>query len=220
MLAMIELRRNQPAYAMAIFKKALRLNPGDVAVRMNLGVMHLKYRQMGQASVHFERVLKVVPGHQDALMHMAVIKALRGDTAGARDTLKDILSSKKDNSLALFNLAVVERQAGEYDDALGYLKRYIQSARGRAAQAEEVFALIDSIQKQRSAKGDEVSDDEIQALAAGMAKSERSASSDGKRTNPKTQASKAPVAPAPTNAPAESEISGSDEIDELEKDLQ
>ena len=205
MLAMIEMRRGQPAFAMALFKKALLLNPSDVAVRMNLGVLHLKYRQLSQAAIQFERVVKVVPGHQDALMHLAIIKAVRGETEAARDALKDILADKKDNSLALFNLAVVERQAGDYDDALDYLKRYLKSAQGRAAQADEVFALIDSIQRQRASKGEQSSDDEIQALAAGMAKNETGAAG-------KSQSKKPEAAPV--------EESGSDELDELAKDLQ
>jgi len=213
MLAMIEMRRSRPAYAMAIFKKALGLNPGDVAVRMNLGVLHLKYRQMNQAAVHFERVLKVVPGHQDARLHLAIIKALRGETEVARETFKDILSAKENNSLALFNLAVVERQTGEYDDALDYLKKYLKSAQGRAAQADDVFALIDSIQKQRASKGQDITDDEMQSLAAGVDKSERVANSRSPGKDSKSsEGSPQKVEPK--------EESGDDEIEALERDLQ
>ena len=75
--ALVELRNGNKALAKELFKRAIKIDPGNIAARMNLGVLLLKYRQIGGASVQFERVLKIMPHHQDARLHIAIIKASR-----------------------------------------------------------------------------------------------------------------------------------------------
>ncbi len=48
MLALIELEKANNSAAMALFKRAIKVNPTDLAARMNLGVLLLKYRQLAQ----------------------------------------------------------------------------------------------------------------------------------------------------------------------------
>ncbi len=73
LLGMIALRQNRPEFALQAFQEALKNNPSDIAVRMNLGVLYVHYRQLGLAAVEFERILKVMPEHPDANLHMAII---------------------------------------------------------------------------------------------------------------------------------------------------
>lgn len=242
MLALISLRKGESSQAMALFKRALQLNPEDVSVRMNLGVMQLKFRQLNAAAVQFERVLRTVPGHLDAKLHLAVIKMSRGQKAEAVEIYKSILAVRKDNPLALFNLAVVQKQGGEFDDALDNLKRYLKTRPTDGNQTSEAFALIDEIQNERAARGEQVSDEEIQTLAARMAETRDAPRSDrGKvasRTAPREQeAVTAPVKPAQqvvttprpgqataaskaAPAPAKRAVHETDDIGELEKALE
>ncbi len=223
MLAMIELKRQNNARATALFKRALQVNPNDIAVRMNLGVMYLKYRQLGPASVQFERVVKVAPSHQDAKLHLAIIASARGENDKAEAIYKSILREKKDNPLALYNLAVLQKREGDYDDAIDSLKTYLRTAQGQSGSTDEVFALIDSINREKAAKGEEVSDREIQALAAKMSEKRDVATASPARKKPAkdTKAEKAEETfemPAEEPAKQPSKSSG-DEIEDLEREL-
>ena len=246
MRAMIELHNSNNSAAMALFKQALKVNSDDLAVRMNLGVLLLKFRQLDQASIEFERILKSVPNHSDAKLHLAIIKSSRGQNEEALSMLNDTLKSDENNPLVLYNLAVVERNIGKLDDALDHLKLYVKNTHSKASDNDQVFALIGSIQRQQAAKGEKVSDEDLQSMVA-------SESSDGdeapkkvataaepkgavkKRNAGPVQAAKAapkatskPVAAATQERPAEKELvipenaqepTSSDEIGDLEKAL-
>lgn len=207
MLALVELARENHTGAMTLFKRAISANGNDLAARMNLGVLLLKYRQMDQAGIEFERILKAVPGHTDAKLHLAIVKASHGKTKDAETMLKEVLSREGDNPLALYNLAVVQRDLQEYDDALDHLKAYLRTAKGKASDNDQVFALIDEIQKRQTAKGQNVSDEEIEemALAAhgGQDEAPPAKAESHKQAKPK---------PASTSA-------SSDDIGDLEKAL-
>jgi tetratricopeptide (TPR) repeat protein len=168
MLALIELQRSNNSGAMALLKKAINVNGNDLAARMNMGVLMLKYRQLGSAAVQFERVLKVMPDHADAKLHLAIIMNTRGKYKVAEEMYDDVLSADDKNPLALYNIAVLKKQTDEYDDALDSLKVYLKTTRGKATDTDQVFALIDDIQKYKASKGETVSDDDIQAMAAQM----------------------------------------------------
>lgn len=239
LLALIALKKGQNAESMALFRKALQVNPDDVAVRLNLGVLQLRHRQLNAAAVQFERVLKSMPDNRDALLHLAIIKAFRGQKEEAVRVYNAILSSKKENPLALFNLAVAEKQLGEFDDALDHIKKYLQTRPTDGNQTAEAFALIDEIQSQRAARGQQVSDEEIQMLAARMGDKKDSTAAASKpavtasrtspvehETQPKGVANKAASKPAVSGQPTAStksppsQRSAPESIDELEKALE
>lgn len=232
LLALIYLKRGQNAESMATFKRALQVNPEDAAVRLNLGVLQLRHRQLNAAAVQFERVLKSMPDNRDAMLHLAIIKAFRGQKEEAAAIFKDILNSKSDNPLALFNLAVVEKQQGELDDALDHIKKYLQTRPTDGNQTSEAFALIDEIQSQRAANGKQVSDEEIQMLAAKMADQKDPTASANKPAVTASRAqspaadarsTKAPSVAQPANAAERDNKKSMPEnasIDDLEKALQ
>lgn len=165
LLGMIAIRETRNTEAMDYFKQALKVNPNDVAVRMNLGVLYVRYRQLANASVEFERVLKIMPDHNDAKLHLAIIKTSRGDYKQAETIYADILDKRRGNPLALYNLAVLERNRKNYNNAVEVLKKYLGTAQAKKKKNSEVFSLIEDIRKAQAASGPAVSDDEIQALA-------------------------------------------------------
>jgi Tfp pilus assembly protein PilF len=164
---MIALRENQPEYALFNFQEALKINPSDVSVRMNLGVLYVQFRQLGLAAVEFERVLKVMPEHPDANLHLAIIEANRGKLDRAEELNKNVLKKSKNNAIATFNLAVIEHRRKDFEKSLGYLKAYLDTEYAKKKNNQEVFALIDKIRNEQEATtGKRVSDDEILKLAA------------------------------------------------------
>ena len=163
--ALIALGRNQNALAAKLFKQALTINPNDVATRLNLGALYIKYRQMAAAGIEFERVLKVDPANLDAKLHLGIVKAARGDLTGADSLLKDVVAHDKMNYLALFNLAVIEKRKNHLDESEKFLKESIRYASRQSGSTDQAFAMLEDIQQERAAHGQKVSDQEIRQLA-------------------------------------------------------
>jgi tetratricopeptide (TPR) repeat protein len=163
--AMIHLQEGRSAAALALFKQALKKNSGDVAVRMNLGVLYVQYKQLDQAAVQFERVLKVMPEHPDAKLHLAIIHASRKNYAKAESLYEEVMGIDSQNPVAVYNMAVLDERRGNYDDAIDYLRSYLDSKYAKTKNNKEVFSLLNRIRTEKEASGDAMSDDEIQELA-------------------------------------------------------
>ena len=159
--ALVALKNDRPAYAMNYFKTALKFNPGDVAARMNLGVLYVYYRQIDAAAVQFERVLKSMPQHIDAKLHLAVIKSSRGQFEAAEDLYKDVLDVDPKNALAFYNLAVLEEKRKNYDESMTNLKIYLASNYAKNQDNKEVFAMIERIRAKKDMLGESITDAEI-----------------------------------------------------------
>lgn len=164
--AMISLKKERHSDALALFKEALKKDPGDVAVRMNLGVLHLKHQQVSNAAVEFERVLKIMPDHPDAKMHLAIIYSIRKDYDAAEELFDDVGNLNSDNALYLYNMAILEERREDFDASLDYLDRYLSTVAAKSSNNEEVFAMIDRIRGKKAAMGDSISDEQIKSLAA------------------------------------------------------
>ena len=178
MLGIIALNRGENDDAMRLWKQAISINPGDMSVRMNMGVMYVKNRLFSQAQTQFERVLKVAPNHQDARLHIAIIGIARGKNADAIETFQSILSEDNNNPLALFNLAVAQRNLAQYEDAVENLKKYVKASPAKSKLTDQAFALIDDINTIQAANNQKVSDEDVQALARDLARREKPAKSD------------------------------------------
>lgn len=228
MLALVSLSRNDSGNAMRLWKQALTLNSNDISVRMNMGVMYLKYRLLSQASAQFERILKVAPNHQDAKLHLAIVQSSRGDHEKSIETYKEILSKDKDNPLALYNLAVSQKAMTQYDDALESLKEYIKASPEKSSHTDRAFALIEEINTLKQSQGGKISDSDIQSLASELDKKKKSARSDQSSTvvgnalkQPKGGTTDKPTAPA-QQAQAKksnSNLGADQDVEELEREL-
>jgi tetratricopeptide (TPR) repeat protein len=211
LLGMVALKENKKALAMDYFRRALKMNPGDVAVRMNMGVLLVEHRQLNEAAIQFERVLRLMPDHADAKLHLAIIKSTKGKDAEALAVYEDILDGDSNNPLALYNMAVIQRKGGEYEDSLGKLKKYLKTNHARTTDNTEVFALIDRVQNEQSqATGDDASDMEIQALAAKLKDGPVDAQPQVATVGPETKEAEAIT---------DEDATSSDEILELERQL-
>lgn len=168
MLGLVSLARGENDDAMRLWKQALTFNPGDISVRMNMGIMYLKNRLLSQAQTHFERILKIAPNHQDARLHLAIMDTTRGKNAEALEVFHSIISEDKNNGLVLFNMAVAQKNLALYEDSIESLKKYIKVSPDKSNLTDQAFAMIEQIQTLQSAD-QRVSDDEVRALATDLA---------------------------------------------------
>jgi hypothetical protein len=117
-----------------------------------------------------------MPEHGDAKVHLAVIKLARGQKSEAESMLRAVLDEDAKNPLALYNLAVLQKGNEQYEDALDNLKTYLKTAKGKAGDNDQVFALIDDIHKSQVEKGQSVSDEDIHQMALAAKEGEASKS--------------------------------------------
>lgn len=164
--AMIAMKNDRPALALATFKKALKVDPGNIASRMNLGVLYLYHEQVDNAAIEFERVLKLMPDHPDAKLHLGIVYSVRKEYSDAEDLFNEIINIDETNPLALYNLAVLEERRENFDDSLVYLRRYLDTPYAKSENNQEVFALIDRIRGKKEAMGEAMTDQQIEELAA------------------------------------------------------
>jgi len=228
MLGLVAFNRQDNGEAMRMWKQALNLNPGDISVRMNMGVLYLKNRLLAQASTHFERVLKVAPNHQDARLHLAIIDAARGKNKEAIETYKSILTQDATNQLALFNLAAAQKNTGQFDDALENLKKFIKASPETSENTNQAFAMIDDINNLKLAKGEKVSDEDLVALAQELSTRKslqknqsvggQGASANSSNNKKSSTSTTAITKQAKSEAPVEQSVNDQ-EIEALEKQL-
>lgn len=223
-LALVSNARNNSSESMRLWKHALTLNANDISVRMNLGVMYLKYRMLGQASAQFERVLKVAPHHQDAKLHLAIIDGSKGQHDKSMAVYNELLKQDKHNTMALFNLAVSEKALAKYDDALETLKTYLKASPGKSAQTDKAFAMVEEINTLKKTQGEPVNDSDIQALAATLdnkkAPSKADLSQTKTKTPPAVQTGQSnQVQSSKAEAAKKSDLGEDKDIDDLEKEL-
>ena len=90
--------------AIAEFSKALKLEPENVSVNMNLGAAYTQSGQGTPAIKAFESVLKVQPMHLNAHFNLATLRTLKGEHFLAIKHLKAILSQRPGDVQARFEL--------------------------------------------------------------------------------------------------------------------
>ena len=215
LIGQLRLARGRNLLAADAFKRALELNPNDIATRMNLGVLYLKHRQYNQAGVQFERVLAIMPKHDDAGVHMAMVEAHRGKTKVALETLTAALSRNPNSELVLFNLASVEREAGQLENAKVHLKKFLTVSKTKNDETEQVASILEDIHRQQAAEGNKVSDSEIMTLAAKIKAAPSATKPEINELPPELVQAQKPVEPA--RGPVDPE---SNNVVELERALQ
>jgi Tfp pilus assembly protein PilF len=176
LLGLIELNKGDNHAALLLFKKALKNNPNDLAVRMNLGLSFLQYRQLKEAAVQFERVLAVMPEHPDANLHMATIYAVRGQWKKSVDIYEDVLSSNSSNSVALYNYASLLYDKKKYSRGLDVLNRYIDTIaidNSNSKNRFEALALAQKFKSGISSQNSGLSSSRLIALAKQVSKKAR-----------------------------------------------
>ena len=121
--------------ALAAYRTALRLEPGNLAIQVALGNLQLRRNSLDEAEAIFSGVAGIVPNNVDALHGIAEIHRRRGrfdDALGAADR---VLEQAPDHRGALYIRGTSLVRLGRRDEGDRDLQRYRQLL--AEAQAEE-----------------------------------------------------------------------------------
>jgi len=152
--------------ALRFFYDGLKLNKNNISIRMNLGVLFLKFRLLSKAKKQFLAVLKIVPEHIDAQLYLAIIETAEGKIENASKTYSRLLKWRSNEPMILFNYAYLKLTQKRYDESLEILKRFLEHSKSTKENTDKAFFLIKKIQEQKLMQGGKISVDKIRALEA------------------------------------------------------
>ena len=216
LMAMIEVKKDNPDRGMFLFSKALDVDPDNISTRMNMGVQYFRYRRLSEAAIQFERVLKVVPDHRDAHLHLAMIHASKGRKEKALEALEDVLSEDSENSVALYNRASLYASMKDYDDALDDLRDLLNSEDQKSDRTAAAFKMITRLNTLIKDRDEKMSYAEINSLASSLrdgGSPKKVAKKQKVRTEPKVQQK------PQRKLKQKKQAKKVDELEELEKEL-
>jgi tetratricopeptide (TPR) repeat protein len=144
--------------AIALYRRLLRIQPGAVDARVNLGVAFSHVGHYADAVAQYEDGLKRLPGDPVILLDLALARYKQADFTGAAADLEKVHEAQPDNLQALYLLADCDLRLDRNSDAIALLRpacnahpqdRALNFALGlallRAGKSEEGSALMDRI---------------------------------------------------------------------------
>jgi tetratricopeptide (TPR) repeat protein len=118
--------RNDPESAVAYLREALRLDPGWVKARNNLGVQLMRLGRVTEALVEYDDVIRNAPEHVSALFNRANALKRLGRLEESINAYQACLRLEPEDLDALYNIAGALEEAGQPVRALGYLARLLE----------------------------------------------------------------------------------------------
>jgi len=104
--------------AVACFRKALRLDPGDAEAHYNLGLALGIQRRLPESIEELRRAVRLKPDHALAQCNLGVALLEAGNCEEAARYLKEAVRVDPDNALAQYNLGVALYRSGKLRQAL------------------------------------------------------------------------------------------------------
>jgi tetratricopeptide (TPR) repeat protein len=98
-------------------KRAAKLEPGALAIALNLGTMLLAAGDSEAARAELERADTLQPGNAEVLAQLGIAQVRTGDPEAATRTLQAALAARPDNPEAAFWLGTAWSRQGEFDAA-------------------------------------------------------------------------------------------------------
>jgi tetratricopeptide (TPR) repeat protein len=118
--------RARPADAVAVYERALELQPNDVALLQALGLARLNSGDAAGASETLRHAIANEPGNSLVLVNYGRARAAAGDEAGAAAAYRQATEVNPYDALAFFNLANTSLRAGQPEDAARLYRRAIE----------------------------------------------------------------------------------------------
>ncbi len=151
LLATLHYQKGEERKAEGLYARAVKINPNDIAARMNLGILCLRGERLTQAEEQFAQVLKIKPSHADALAHMGVVQAQRGQTSQAIEYYKNAKSENPASEVASYNLALAQKRSGDYENAVETLEDMLKVKSLSLAGHDAALAQLELIRNAASA---------------------------------------------------------------------
>ena len=111
-------RMNRLPEAIGSFEKALRLDPGSIDVRFNLGTVLLQARRLPEALAQFDSALRLEPGSARVLNALGLTLGMMNRFPESIARLEEAVRVKPDFAEARINLGVSLDNAGRAADAI------------------------------------------------------------------------------------------------------
>ena len=121
--------------ALAAYRTALALDPGNAAVQLALGNLHLRRNSLGEARQAFDQVLAAHPDSIDSLHGISEIHRRRGEFEQALAAADQVLERVPDHQNALYIRGTARVRMGQGAAGRADLEAYAAlEARSRAAE--------------------------------------------------------------------------------------
>ena len=114
--------------ALAVFARALDVDPGSALTVANIGTVHLMARDYGRARRAMSDALSLDPQSTRALNGLGVIEAENGKAEAAIAWWKRVVDLSPREYDTLFNLGTLLRREGRAVEAREYLERFAREA--------------------------------------------------------------------------------------------
>jgi Flp pilus assembly protein TadD len=110
----------------ALYRHALRKNPGDVWLYYELGNVLRDKGQLEEAAGHYRTALKLEPDHAATRNNLGVLLADQGSLDEAVGHYREALRVEPDFADAHYNLGNALRSRGRLDEAIGHYREALQ----------------------------------------------------------------------------------------------
>ena len=121
------LMEKNPGEAKSLLLKAAELDPKNVQLHSQLGLVHMKLKEYPKAIGAYQKVTELDPQFADAYFNLGYIYAINKDYSRAEDmydrTVK-LAPSYLDE--ALFNLSIVQEKQGKRKESIENLKKALK----------------------------------------------------------------------------------------------
>ncbi len=149
---LLALQKEELNVAATNFRMAIDADGENIAARMNLGVINLRFSQFNDAAIQFERILQKVPEHVDAKLHLAVAKSVLGDTKAADALYESVLAARRSDAAVIYNRGLNLHKMGRLEDSVALLRRAIDSEGIKGDSLAHAEKLVDAIEAQVKAE--------------------------------------------------------------------
>lgn len=123
------------------YSRSLTLEPSRPDTLVNLGITRAQSGDAAGAKRAWEEALLKKPGHCPALNNLAALEVRNAHVAAGVSGYRGTLRWCPDDPTALYNLALLTRKVGRYEEAIRYLRRYLEVAPG-APNVKEAAAML------------------------------------------------------------------------------
>jgi tetratricopeptide (TPR) repeat protein len=113
------------ALAERLYRRVMKLDPGDPTAAFNLGNLLRAAGRKAEAEAAYRAAVKADPGFAEAWYNLADLLDDQGRTAEAIASLERALAAEPSHSDSLFNLALLLQRADRLSDASAYWRRYL-----------------------------------------------------------------------------------------------
>lgn len=127
-LGLLAAREGHTEESIALFGRALQLNPDHAIALKNIGSAYRVLKRWDDAREAFEHALEVSPGDAESYYGLGMVFAQQDDTARAADNLQKALQARPDYPEALNNLGILYLRTRRRDEAVAKLQESIRVA--------------------------------------------------------------------------------------------